>query len=61
MPDLKGKSAREAFTILNNLGLKCSLIGSGSVIRTIPEHGQAVLLGDYVELITRDSKKEDSN
>ncbi|HDS01342.1 MAG TPA: PASTA domain-containing protein [candidate division Zixibacteria bacterium] len=58
LPDLRNKSARDAFTILNSMGLKCSLKGAGYVIATVPERGESVVLGDHVMLVCEDSKKE---
>ncbi len=58
LPDLKGKSAREAVSILHDLGLKCSLDGAGYVVGTLPACGESAVIGARVMLICSDSKKE---
>ena len=45
MPDLIGKSSREALVILQQMGLKPKISGSGLVISQTPAHGAPVVPG----------------
>jgi cell division protein FtsI (penicillin-binding protein 3) len=42
MPDLKGKTLKEALLILNQMGIRCSISGSGVVIEQSIAPGSAV-------------------
>ena len=42
MPDLNGKSLKNAMRIISGIGLKIKVNGSGKVISQIPEPGEAI-------------------
>jgi stage V sporulation protein D (sporulation-specific penicillin-binding protein) len=50
VPDLKGKTIREANIILNNLGLRLKISGSGLASGQHPEAGTMVELGTIVSV-----------
>jgi cell division protein FtsI/penicillin-binding protein 2 len=58
IPDLKGKSARSAVSIILELGLQCSLEGTGTVIQSVPGGGEFAKNGDCIRLICDIGKKE---
>jgi stage V sporulation protein D (sporulation-specific penicillin-binding protein) len=50
VPDLKGKSVKEATEILNSLGLKIKIKGTGFAVSQKPEKGTLVKKGEIVEV-----------
>lgn len=58
LPDLRGKSVRFAASVLHNMGLKCSLEGTGNVITTIPAAGDYARTGAEVKLVCSGSEGE---
>ncbi|MGB9780009.1 stage V sporulation protein D [Caldanaerobacter sp.] len=50
VPDLKGKSVKEATEILNSLGLKIKIKGTGFAVNQKPEKGTLVKKGEVVEV-----------
>ncbi|SNS24589.1 stage V sporulation protein D (sporulation-specific penicillin-binding protein) [Anaerovirgula multivorans] len=50
VPDLKGKTIREANTVLNAMGLKLKITGSGLVNSQVPEAGTEVEPGTIVSV-----------
>lgn len=50
VPDLKGKTIREANAILNTMGLKLKITGSGIADSQVPEGGTEVELGSIVSV-----------
>jgi membrane peptidoglycan carboxypeptidase len=58
LPDLSGKSARTAVSMLLDMGLECSLEGMGNVIRSVPAGGSFAKPGEHVKLICSLNEKE---
>lgn len=50
VPDLKGKSAKEATEILNSLGLRIKIKGTGFAVDQSPKEGTLVKKGEVVEV-----------
>lgn len=50
VPDLKGKSVKEATEILNSLGLKIKIKGTGFAVDQSPKEGTLVKKGEVVEV-----------
>ncbi|GAB6088383.1 hypothetical protein JCM11672_36550 [Alkaliphilus crotonatoxidans] len=50
VPDLTGKTIREANTILSNLGLRLKITGSGQATKQYPEMNEQVEAGTIVSV-----------
>ena len=50
MPDVRGRSAREALRVLSRLGVAARLNGQGFVVRQSPEPGEPLVEGDVTVL-----------
>lgn len=58
VPDLKGRTVKEATDILNIIGLKIEISGSGFAVKQSPPPGTEVGLGTTVKVEFSDSLKE---
>ncbi|AIS52713.1 stage V sporulation protein D [Thermoanaerobacter kivui] len=50
VPDLTGKSVKEAAELLNSLGLKIKIKGNGFAVRQVPLEGTVVKKGETIEV-----------
>lgn len=55
MPDVRGLTARSAAGRVHELGLRVQWSGTGRILRTSPEAGSVVSVGDTVNLVSRRS------